>query len=670
MKRNLLTIALLGLSLSITAQGVICHVDTGGLFYVSENTLVYNGGGVQTKDTGVYDVHGNVMIEGASGDTFKTLTSGGGDKLNGGNFILRMNPLPGAPAAANYSNYASATYGQLYINGLVQGDIKGIVNKEFRVPAHGSGNYFQQIALPFAGKTLSELSTEFGKTFGTTRWTQNEILKYDNRNVVSRHYTNLASQTSDPTGYYMLGSSSNNLNTSVVPPSIAGISPTPAGAVYTLKGVPYANGISLVLKDAGAGISFGTNGNGINEYNERYNTYLADPFDFTTGKWVNNYGRNLYQFGNPYFTNLDLSKIGYAEAAANGDGNHLLTIQGVRYEPGTVVTLSNGSTYSTSVKFTTFDTTVGSPTQGVPVGDTGLLIKPMQTFIVKLTSVAATDPERKLNFDNLRRFKKEVRSGLTDYHVTANKGATATETLKQLGVIGLDANGKELGRAYYVVYPTAVSGHPTQASTQASNSSTNLIGTYEEDAINGGYDNNYINSYWLYINEANEIDFKGKAVPLNLYSTDIKSLKFEVKENAELVEDAVHQLSTGIGFYYKSANGTISEISQNQIIPVTGDQYSLYYGKNNSVLGTDGTAKPSRTMVVYNGAIDKFVVRFDPNWKKAEVNVFDLSGKLIISQKDILADKDFEINLAKINSAYIVTAVSETGDKMSTKIIR
>ena len=47
-----------------------------------------------------------------------------------------------------------------------------------------------------------------------------------------------------------------------------------------------------------------------------------------------------------------------------------------------------------------------------------------------------------------------------------------------------------------------------------------------------------------------------------------------------------------------------------------------------------------------------------------------MSGKLIISQKDVSADKDFEINLAKLNTAYIVTAVSEKGEKVSSKIIR
>ena len=76
-------------------------------------------------------------------------------------------------------------------------------------------------------------------------------------------------------------------------------------------------------------------------------------------------------------------------------------------------------------------------------------------------------------------------------------------------------------------------------------------------------------------------------------------MKFEIRENTELIPDNSHNLSTGIGFYYKSPGGTISEIAQNQIIPVNSDEYSLYYGKAPIVLGTEGTAKPSRTKVVY-----------------------------------------------------------------------
>ena len=64
------------------------------------------------------------------------------------------------------------------------------------------------------------------------------------------------------------------------------------------------------------------------------------------------------------------------------------------------------------------------------------------------------------------------------------------------------------------------------------------------------------------------------------------------------------------------------------------------------------------------------MVRFDPNWKTADIQVYDMSGKLILAEKKVLADKDYVLNLAKHNNAYIVTAVSEKGEKISSKIVR
>lgn len=664
MKRNLLTVGLIALSFSLHAQ-VLFHVDPTGLFYVGENALVYNGGGVQTKGDGKYDIKGNVMIveSGTGNDVIKTLNANGTDgKVDGGNFILRLN----TPA-----NAATSTYGQLYINGFAQSKITAVVDKEFRSPRQGT---YQQIALPFYNKQISSLSGApnaigtFGKTFTNIRWSKNEVLTWNNAKVVS-DFLDVAATTPKNTTYYMFGAL--GFDAGAPPAGMQTIAPTPTGAVYTIKGVPFANGVSEKLLNAGAGVVFGTNGNAVNSYNEQYNSYLQDDWDYQTqpaNPWaLATFGRNIYQFGNPYFTNLDLGQIGVVESGTITDGNAIPSVQGIRYDPGAVTSLPNGATYSVGAKFVNF--TAGATPS--PVGDVGLIIKPMQTFVIKLrNNNAETGTNKTLSFDNLRRFKNTPRTS-GNYDVNAARPGEATNTsIKQLGVIALDENGEELARTYYAVYPTAISGHTSEATVQSVLGSSNIIGTFEEDAINGGYDTNYMDSYWLYINEANENDFFGKAVPLALYSDAIKSLKFEIRENTQLLDDGVKELSTGIGFYYKSQNGEISDIAQNQVIPVAGDQYKLYYGKSTTVLGTGDEVKPSRTMVVYNQPIDSFQIRFDPEWKTADVKVYDLSGKLVLSQNKVSTSQDFKLDLAKINNTYIVTAVSEKGEKFSSKIIR
>lgn len=660
MRKNILTLSLLAASFTSSAQ-VLFHVSPNTRFFVGENALVYNGGGLQTQGDAIYEVRGNVMVVGnGTTDVFRTLNADGTNRTTGGNFILRMN-RPG-----DYANATNpSTYGQLYLQGFSQANIVGVVDKEYRAARHGT---YQQIALPFSNKTISSLSGApnaigtFGKTFTNTRYSQNEVLVFNNTAVVSDNLA-VSSVTPRNTAYYMLGSK--GLDTANPPASMPANAPVANGTVYTLRGVPFAEGISEVLVNAGSGIDFGAGGNNRNSYNERYNTYLQDQWDYPTNPtspWsIATFGKNIYQFGNPYLTNLDLGMIGINET--NGDGNSLSDIQGIRVDPGTVVTSLVSGTFSRNAQVINF-------TNGAaPVGDVGVIIRPMQTFVVKMrNNNPQSGQNRTLNFDTLRRFNYTPRAAGTSYSVTAARNVS--NSVKQLGVIALDEKGQEMARTYYVVYPDAVSGNSATPTVQSTLGSTDIIGTYEEHPVNGGVDPNFENMYWLYINEANEVDFKGKAIPLALYNDGIKALKFEIRENAQLVNDRTTQLSSGTGFYYQTPDGEVKQIAQNQEIPVTSDQYNLYYGQPDKALSTDVAVKPSRTMVVYNPPADQFVVRFDPQWKRAQVQVFDISGKLIIFENNIPADRDFALNLTKGNSAYIVTAISETGAKISTKIIR
>lgn len=656
MRKSLFAIGLLAAIGSVQAQNVLLHVDDAANTYVSEGALVYSGGGVQTRGDGTMDIHGNVMIVGAAGDAFKTITTSGADKTFGGSVMLRLN-TPGS--------YATSTYGQLYIDGISQANITGIVSKEFRTERHGNSNsYFQQIAMPFSGKVLGSLSAEFGKNFNINRYGE-PILKWDNTNAVSNHFTNLATgATSDPTGYYMLKSTNNNLNTATPPATQPTIAPTPQGAVYTLNGKPYANLAAPVTLQNAGNVNFGTGGNNVNAYNEKYNTYLDDNFEATASPWAGTFGKNYYQFGNPFLTNLDLSKIGYVENGGVTDGNNITNIWGVEYSPGTVVTLSNGATYATGNLVTTF--TAG----GVPTGDVNnMVIKPMQSFKIKLRD----NSPQTLNFNTLRRFSNSARDASTDYSVVAAKNNSSTGSVKQLGVIGLDANGKEIARTYYVVSGSSATGHQNSvATTIQASAGRNMIGTFEE-AVNGGYDSNYLN-YWLYINEANENNFKGKNVKLvNYYPDQVKSYKFEIRENAALIANGAHALSSGTGFYYKDANGTVQQAHQGDVISVAGAEYDIYYGEPSNIVLAASEKAPavSKTLVVYDPAITNYVVRFDPNWKKADIEVYDMSGKLVISKKAVDASRDFVIELdGKIKNSYIVKVVSDKGDIVNTKILK
>lgn len=655
MRKSLFAIGLLAAINSVQAQNVLVHVDDAATTYVSKGTLVYSGGGLQMKGSGIVENHGNFMVDGTSTDSFKTIDASNVNKTEangGGNFVNKLNE-PTAYATYN-TNSSSATpaytYGQLFISGIPQTNITGIVDQEYRAVNHGT---YQQIGLPFYDKTASTLSAELGKTFINARYSKNEILAYSNPTVVSMNVdiTTKLGVANPGTAYYMLG----------------GLGLDVSNTTRTLKGRPLTDiGTTVTLQNAGNGINFGTGGSATNMYNEKYYTYLQDGFHIGSGgtAWQGNYGRNIYQFSNPFLTNIDLSQIAVNEGATVGDGINLTKIQGVRLEVSGVQTATStggsGGTGSSSYKFITYPS-------GVPTGDVDYtVVRPMGTFVIKLLDNTSADT---FNFANLRRFNYYSRAASTNYSVAANKNSSGT--VKQLGVIGLDANGNEVARTYYVVYPNGTTGHSTNALTQVTLSSGDILGTFEED-VNGGYDNNYTGQYWLYINEANEFNFKGKNIKLVNYDLNkIKSYKFEIRENAQLVANGTHALSTGIGFYYKAANGTLQQAVQGGVTSVTNAEYDLYYGEPNVVLATTETKSPSRTVVIYNPAITNYIVRFDPNWKKADIEVYDMSGKLVISKKAVETTRDFVIELdQQIKNSYVVKIVSDKGDIVNTKILK
>lgn len=667
MKKNLLTIALLATMCSVQAQ--LLHVDNSANVYVSQGTLVYSGGGVQTKGTGTVENHGNFMIQGAATDVFRNLDASGTEIVTGntggsfvnklnqaGNFALRNTaPLGDQTVPLATLNY---TYGQLYISGIPQSNITGVVNQEFTSVNHGA---YQQIGLPFWGKDFSTLS-ELGKTFNTTRWSQNEALVWNNALTV---FDNLPSTTLGTTArpaysYYILGGGGTG----------SAWANNGLATTRTVIGKPVSDldNFQVTLSGAGSTVNYGAGGSAINAYNEKYNTYLGDYFAYSRNNvWDgSDFGKNLYFFSNPYLTNLDLNNL-----ITPGDPDFITNLYGIRFEPtagGTTYVAGSGGS-AISFKFVT-------RSGNVWVGDTEYLnVRPFGSFVIKLNNNTAS-PAPTLNFANLRRFNYNSRATTTPYSPTANKNGTNTTTgsVKQLAVVGLDSNGKELARTYYVVSPSSINGHSVNATSQVGNSNTYDLGTYEEDAVNGGYDPNYQNSYWLYINEAND-SFVGKNIKMVRYTSNISSFQFFIKENGNALANGVHDLSTGIGFYFKGPNGVLQPISQGQTIAATGNaeqEYDLYYGLPSSVLGSSEVANaPSRTVVAYSPAIDDYIVKFDPKWKKAAIQVFDMSGKLVVSEKNVDAASDFTIRLQKkLKTVYVVKIVSDKGETVQTKIER
>lgn len=673
MRKKLLTLGALCMVLAANAQ-VTTFVADKAKMSVKSDALLYNGGGFKTFGTAaVVENSGNMMVVGKSTDVFATDTP----NLEGGNIVMKL---------TDPNTYKK--YGQLYVQGFDQSNITAIVDKEYKALKHGA---YQQMAIPFHGKTLDfkhNGANELDKNIVATRWTQNEVLSWRNAGVLFDS-TPLTGVTGTSGANYFGGTYLSNAASYYI---VGANGFEPSSKVFSVHGRPYTNGHTETLKNAGNGIDFGTNtdtanwgyttgGNVHNFYREKYNTYVldswSDPWRYD-GTERGDFGKNLYLFGNPYLMNIDISAI--ASTAKDGEV-FVENLKGARIDyAGVAWDGTSGSSQSLAgetAAYISYTKVNGSDYYSM-VGDiNAAIIKPMSTFTLKLSSNSSTQNQT-FEFDKLRTFRNVGRysGALTPVNTLGAKSASArtsiasaSQTIKQLGVYALDANGNVIDRTYYALsshFPTGYSDNP-EVQVRAST----VFGTFEEKA-EGGIDEQHMNSYMLFINEANDVDFKGKAIPLAIYDSNVKSLKFEIRENMQEV-GADGKTMLGESFYISSYGddaGAVA-VTQGQVLPTNGVTFfSLYFGK--PYVGTLSVAqpsKPSKTILVRDESDKQYKLLFDKTWKTADVTVHDASGRLVKSYDKVDTKNDLIIELNEgVNAVYVVKAVSESGSTYVQKL--
>ncbi|RRQ46227.1 hypothetical protein [Chryseobacterium sp. SC28] len=479
----------------VVSSQVLTYVGNSALVTVQSQTLFYNGGGLQTSGNAVVNNSGNVMINGTSSDLLSIASTS--------NFNIRL---------------ASITdYGQLYVSGITQSNITGKVNKEYTADYNNGTTGRQQTGLPFYNFTYADLKAAFGNgnlnlTDGSNttsgRFNPSSIFKWNNAKarfdqIVGGLDTDVIGT---PLTYYIIPRRRAD-NTYFWSPSTD---------KKTFTGIPVSDAttsnVVFSLSGAYAG-SFGTNGNASNYFGEKYYSYLDDPFRLKSPNWASDYALNLYQLANPFLTNIDLKFIATNETGNPSDGNFISNLVGIAYYGSNqIANTFSGTTYGSAI----IATVSGGAFQSGDISANMLVIKPMGEFMVKLSDNTA----QTLDLSKTRRFKGNSRADGVDYSVTAAKGTTddsgipADKIVKQVAVVMYDLEGNEIDRTYYAVSPSATTGYnPSTTNLQAYAPDDKKIYTKEEKQ-EGGEDANYSDK--LYINEANEISFKSKLIPLTI----------------------------------------------------------------------------------------------------------------------------------------------------------
>ena len=655
MRKNLLAISAISLFFQANAQ-YLTTVSNNAKVNVRKSAYIHNGGGLKTIGSGQIENRGSINIVGQTSSKVSTLETDGSDKSYGSDNISDINIVNRINEPGNYAQWNKLnetpiyTYGQLKITGIPQANIKAFVSQEYRAPKHGA---YQQIAFPFIDKEIRFMQSELGTgSINNTRGGQREVLYWDNKKVrfnsLPNLQTKLGTTTIPPHSYYALG-------TKDIPGDLIVKKGTNTQLVF--RGIPVsAEGDVIVsLVDAGKDIDFGNQGQLFNYYQERYNSYLDDAFVRSTGvSWENpHFGRNIYQIGNPFLMNLDLRKLKPNDQE----------IYGIKLEPRDVKHTSQGGgsqsgTKTGSIKFLVFSK------NGTLVGDTEYtIVRPGQTFVLKLKKNKAGNS---LNLADLRTFSYNE-----DVALGGRSSYSSGSTVKQLAIIGLDKDNQEIGRTYYVLSDDTVSGTSDNATTQVGDISGARFGIFEEDPIKGGYDKNNIKM--LYINEANESDFYGKAAVLGKYNPEIKNFKFEISENTVKLNDNEKVLSSGESFYFKNAKKNVIQIAHNMVIPADGNAtqvYGLYYGNPTELETSETTDVLSKTYIAYNLEKDNYIIRFSKNWKSANIEIYDALGRLVSSDKNIKASEDYTINLnKKYAGVFFVKVISDKGELFQSKLL-
>ncbi len=662
MIKNLFSLQVLLFS-SIAYSQVLTYVGSNALVTVQSQTLVYNGGGLQTAGTSVVNNAGNIMISGATSDLMDI----------------------GATSSFNLKFTTTTDYGQLYVAGIPQTAITGKVNKEFQSDYLNGTTGRQQTGLPFYNFTIQDLINTFGSnkinfTNGALnsagRFSFNSMFRWNNYNskfdqiVVNPDNTTVIGT---PMTYY------------IIPRRDASgtyfWSPTTEVKVFSGRAASdeATTSSNYIFNLSGqAAVNFGYNGNNKNQYGEKYNTYLDDPFRNKTPSWDADYGRNLYQLANPFLTNIDLKFIATNESGLLSDGNYIPNLVGVAYYGNGQINWQSatGANYAGT---TIVALTSGGAFQAGDISGNKLVIKPMGEFMIKLNSNAA----QTLDLSKTRRFNLTSRADNVNYSVTSAKNASlldeipADKVVKQVAVVAYDLDGIEIDRTYYAVSPSAVTGfNPASTTLQAyttpnasSALDSNVSGSKKiytkEESLNGGEDINVSDK--LYINEANEINFKSKEIPL--YITNIAQpyqLKFEVYEKGER---ATEGLSNGKSFYLKNADGQFIKINDGDSLPMSGAPVlGLYYELPEGATLSTGNSVKFQTLIAKKES--NWIVRFAKDWNRATVEVYSAAGQLMNSKSNIPTNADYIIPVNfQAKGVFVIKAISDKGEVVIKKIV-
>lgn len=674
MKKYYLPFICLGL-FSTIAFSQDTYVTGNAKVKVQPNTLFYHGGSFTVK---------------AAASDMDVISNSGNIKING-SFVNEV------PNGKNFvSTYTDDTsYGQVIINQTTPTQVSSTLNRltMYKKGIDQAQFTWGQFAIPYRFSTVKQAyETLFpGATYKEANRYATSIMTWDN--LTRPEYDHIAGGVAiNPTDYVILNLTNDTELIGLMDNGQAdmGYSGTPANGTHNISYRPAMYPTT----------PWSTWRTQRNIYREQYQTYIEEHIRTLNST---NHGRYYFQFGNPYTSNIDLSRIGTNES--NGDGVYVENLAGVvkitsmAWAESTGVNVAGVGKYRATWNGTTW---AGN--------SNALIVRPFEGFYIGLTDAPNTNDRTFYFNDGLKTFS----------HVAANVGgATPTGRLSNyddfFGMISeAEGQGAQTEDRANLSTLTLLSNASRSAFYQLG------LNLYTEDDVQTG------NTVYVVVDTKTQT---GTAQPLESDYDDFQSGFFLTQEDANGSEITAPNRVMQINavnpryvskpiplFFKKPANSTtgyylkaelfykniFNKLNPEDINFVDGNSF-FFYDKVQDVLlpvTTDFSyyierpeeAQSSRYVVYWNGgpeassgrmgASDEIAgttqvykdgemhkIRFDKSWSSADIAVYDLAGRAIFKKDGVKTDVDYTLDLPK-TIVYIVKIQSNTGETVTQKIVR
>ena len=678
MKKKILTIGFLALSLGVFNSQILTYVDNNAKLFVGSGALLYSGGNFQLNSSVDKSVEnkGNITIV---GDYLKGSTAG--TAVDGKEFV---------------NVYTSSNdYGQVKILG---GAIGTNARMTVQRPA-ASSTYFNStfpIAFPF-NDSVSYLMNSFGMQASDFKGScaigvncgnsiyDMTLRKWNNNLVVNDVVpTESIFKAGD---YYLLNLRDNSIKASmngII--SYKGI-PSPEIYVSTAKGV--INGYS---EADFSNFGYNTWKEYLNQYREKYKSYLGDV---NTTNAV--HAKNTYRFGNPYTSNLDLSAFDGANAWLKIKNNGVIrtlkqasdfimiknfyitkrtSSYGITWNPTRGSQHNNTSSTSTYYK-ALFD--------GVQwIGDAqALLIRPFETFNLNFPLIDKTKMgntrilDVEVNFNDAHKTFSYT-PGVSDVPVSRKNSlySSASETSSKASLsniynfyqaeIFLVNNETILGSPTYLVG----ANYNTESAGISANTNDIFAFGISPGTANIAYDSKKD------FNTFNTDTYIGKPLGIgfnNLVIGNEYELRFNLYEGS--IFNEVKELSTDKFYLLDKEANKVTEITaaESYKFVVSNNDYNLrfevywksYTPQSTLAIGVVEDPKKS-TYIYFENGFSK--IRFEKSGK-ANVQIYEMSGKLVNDLSNITTANDYTLELER-NKVYVIIVKYNDGTIRKLKTIK